>query len=266
MADIFKKRGLIPFLILIFLLSILLSLQSARTWMKNDESKLIFKPRPVHQFGRKRVLYIPWDTPQNTIRKALKERSIKERKESFGQLYLLKNQVVFFNAIGAPLAVIGLERFIASGTEEILILGFCGALCKKAKIADPVLITQAYSEEGTSRHYFPRKRKFRPSSNLLRELKLTLEIKKLPYVLGDAVTTDAPFRETKSWLARNRKKGIGYVDMEASSVFALADFHAINAAALMLVSDNLTDDNHKIQMRHPRLLTNIKKYFVPFLE
>ncbi len=54
--------------------------------------------------------------------------------------------------------------------------------------------------------------------------------------------------------------------MEASAVFALAEFHNIKAAALMLVSDKLSDDKHKIQMKHSMLLTNIKKYFFPFLE
>jgi len=49
-------------------------------------------------------------------------------------------------------------------------------------------------------------------------------------------------------------------------VFALAEFHNIRAAALMLVSDNLSDDKHKFQLKHTELLTNIEKYFFPFLE
>ncbi len=149
--------------------------------MKKDKSELIFKPQPVSQFGRKRVLYIPVDTPMNTIQSALRTRAIKEKREPYGHLFLLKNQVALSTSIGAPLAVIGLERLIASGAEEILILGFCGALDKNAKIADPVIITQASSEEGTSRHYFPRKRIFRPSSSLRKELELTLGAKRLPY-------------------------------------------------------------------------------------
>ncbi|MFC2165123.1 nucleoside phosphorylase [Acidobacteriota bacterium] len=234
--------------------------------MKKDTSEVIFKPQPVSHFGRKRVLYIPCDTPLNTIQNALKKRAVKEKKELYGHLFLLKSQVALSMIIGAPLAVIGLERFIASGAEEIIILGFCGALDAKAKIADPVIITQASSEEGTSKHYYPRKRIFRPESSLRRELELTLDKRGLPYSSGTVVTTDAPFRETKAWLLRNREKGMRYVDMEASAVFALAEFHNIKAAALMLVSDNLSDDKHKIQMKHSTLQTNIEKYFIPFLE
>lgn len=233
--------------------------------MKKDTSEVIFKPRAVSHFGRKRVLYIPLDTPMKTIQNAIAKHSIKEKKEPFGHLFLLKNQVVLSASIGAPLAVIGLERLIASGAEEILVLGFCGALDKKSRIADPVIITQASSEEGTSQHYFPQKRIFRPASTLRKELELTLGAKRLPYSSGAVVTTDAPFRETKSWLARNAKKGIRYVDMEASAVFALAKFRNIKAAALMLVSDNLSDDKHRLHMRHSMLLTNIEKYFFPFL-
>jgi len=234
--------------------------------MNKDKNEAIFKPQPLRQFGRKRVLYIPVDTPMNTIQNALRQCSIKERKEPFGHLFLLKKHAVLSMAIGAPLAVIGLERFIASGAEEILILGFCGSLDKRAKIADPILITQASSEEGTTRHYFPRKTLFRPSSLLKKELELTLDANRLPYSAGAVVSTDAPFRETKTWLARNTEKGIRFVDMESSAVFALAEFHNIDAAALMLVSDNLSDDQHKIQMKHTMLLKNIKKYFYPFLE
>jgi purine-nucleoside phosphorylase len=159
-----------------------------------------------------------------------------------------------------------LERFIASGAEEIVTLGFCGALQKKSKVGDPVVISQATSEEGTSRHYFPRKRTFRPSPALKKEIEQTFYAKELPYSEGSVVTTDAPYRETRSWLAGNTKKGIGYVDMEASAVFALAEFYGINAAAVMLVSDNLSDAKHRIRMNHSRLLTNINHYFYPFLK
>jgi len=234
--------------------------------MNRDTSEVIFKPRPLSRFKRKRVLYIPLDTPLNSIHTVLKQRSIREKRELFGHLFLLPNTVVLSMCIGAPLAVIGLERCIASGAEEILILGFCGALDARTKIGDAVIITRASSEEGTSQHYYPRKRVFRPSACLTKELELTLERTKLPHVSGATVSTDAPFRETQSWLARNRAKGVRYVDMEASAVFALADFHNIEAAALMLVSDNLSDDTHEVQITHKALLTNIEKYFFPFLE
>lgn len=234
--------------------------------MKLDTSEVIFKPQPVRQFGHKRVLYIPCDTPIKSIQIALEKRAIKEKRDPMGHLFLFKNCSVLFNVIGAPMAVIGLERFIASGAEEIIILGFCGALEKNTKIGDPVVINLASSQEGTSRHYFPRRRIFRPSCSLKNELELTFVARKLPYFEGAVVTTDAPFRETKSWLARNTKKGIGYVDMEASAVFALAEFHGVNTAAMMLVSDNLSDSKHRIQLKHSRLLTNIKKYFYPFFK
>jgi len=234
--------------------------------MRKSKDEVLFKPQPVRGFERRNILYIPIDTPLNTIGEALKKRSLKEMATPFGYAYLLKNRAVVFQAVGAPLAVIWLERFVVSGTEEILILGFCGALHSKSKTADPVIITEATSEEGTSRHYFPRKRIFHPSASLSQTVRQTLQARSLPYRTGSLVSTDAPFRETKSWLEQQRKKRLGFVDMEASAVFAMAEFHGIQAAALMLVTDNLSEAKHKIHFKHPRLIKNVQNYFFPFME
>jgi len=234
--------------------------------MGKNGSEVLFKPQPVRGFERRKILYIPVDTPLNTIGGALKKHSLKELDTPFGYAYLLKKRAVVFQAVGSPLAVIWLERFAVSGAEEVLILGFCGALHSKSKTADPVIITKAASEEGTSRHYFPRRRVFYPSPSLSQEVRQRLQTERLTCHTGSLVSTDAPFRETKSWLVRQRKKGLGFVDMEASAVFALAEFHGIQAAALMLVTDNLSEDEHKIRFKHPRLIKNVQDYFFPFLE
>ncbi|MBN1222244.1 MAG: nucleoside phosphorylase [Candidatus Aminicenantes bacterium] len=234
--------------------------------MNKSKSKVLFKPQPLHGFERSRVLYIPMDAPSKIIGKALKKRAVKATTTPLGQVFLLKETAVIHLVVGAPTAVIWLERFVASGAKELLILGFCGSLKSETNIADPILITKALSEEGTSRHYFPRRRIFRPSTSLQSEVRQTLRTRKLPCIEGSVVSTDAPFRETESWLEKNRKKGIGFVDMEASAVFALAEFHGIKPAALMLVTDKLTANKHKIHFKHPDLTKNIQKYFFPFME
>jgi len=234
--------------------------------MKNSESEVLFKPQPMKGFERRRILYIPIDTPSGIIGKTLKKQSAKEKMTPFGQSYLLKNTAVIYLVVGAPSAVIWMERFIASGAREILILGFCGALEPDSAISDPILITEAVSEEGTSKHYFPHRESFLPSPGLNREMKKELRKRNLAHQTGTIVSTDAPFRETKSWLERHRKKGIRFVDMEASAVFAVAEYYGIEAAALMLVTDNLSKAKHKINVKHPRLIQNIKSCFFPFMK
>ena len=127
-------------------------------------------------------------------------------------------------------------------------------------------VKDAYSEEGTSTHYFPRKRHFSPSSSLKARVENTLSEQGLPFVNGSIVSTDAPFRETQQWIDKNREKGIGFVDMETSAVFALATFYGIEAAALHVVSDQLASSSHNVGFHTLKLEQNVQKYFMPFID
>ncbi len=231
---------------------------------QNDES--IIKPQSIKGFGHGQVLYIPVDPPSLKLHKLLKESAKRTKTTPFGHLYRLPNRTVLTQCVGAPLAVMMLERLIASGAREIVILGFCGALDENTDIGEAVSATDAVSEEGTSKHYFPRKKCFRPSSILKGRIENALSKRSLSFVNGSIVSTDAPFRETRKWLERNRGKGIGFVDMETSAVLALADFYGIEAAALLLVSDQITPSSHRLGLHALKLSQNIRKYFLPFID
>jgi purine-nucleoside phosphorylase len=234
--------------------------------MKSQKNKSIIKPRPIRGFAQKTVLYIPVDLPSFKIQKVLKEKAKKTKMSPLGQLYGFEKKTVLFQCVGAPLAVLTLERLITSGAQEIIMLGFCGTLDEDRDIGEAVSVTEAASEEGTSRHYFPRKRLFRASPRLKGRVEDSLTELGLSFLNGSVASTDAPYRETPSWLARNRARGIGYVDMETSAVFALADFYGIQAAALHLVSDKLTSSSHRMRLTSLKLARNIQKYFLPFID
>jgi uridine phosphorylase len=225
----------------------------------------IFKPKPLKGFHHYKAVYMPVDTPSQTLWNELKKRVLREKKTPFGHYLLLDSTVVFYQCIGASSAVIGLERLIASGTQEIIILGFCGSLNPGFSLLDAVSINKAYSEEGTSRHYVARKKIFHASIQLREKIEKSLIDRNLPFSLGSTVSTDAPFRETQSWLRDKQKKGIDVVDMEASAVFALGEYHGIPTAALMIVSDELTGKKWKKVFKIQKLNTRIKEYFIPFL-
>jgi len=55
--------------------------------------------------------------------------------------------------MGAPQAVLTVEKLIALGVRRIVALGWCGSLQPAVRIGDVVLPTGAISEEGTSAHY-----------------------------------------------------------------------------------------------------------------
>ena len=131
--------------------------------MKRDS---IVKPPPYPGFHQKKVVYVPGDTSYHFIYKAIQKHIKNKKTRPFGQLFLLEDKIILYRCVGAPTTVMFLERLVASGASEILILGFCGSLSDRIKIHDAVSIQKAYREEGTSKHYFPRKKVYKPSPQL----------------------------------------------------------------------------------------------------
>jgi uridine phosphorylase len=226
----------------------------------------ILKPKPLKGFSHRRAVYFPVDPPSGIFGDVLKKRASREKVTPFGRFFLLDNTAVMYRCIGASSAVMGLEYLIVTGAKEIMILGFCGSLNPGIFCLDVVSINKAYSEEGTSRLYIPGKKIFNSSGPLRQKIESRLVERSLPFLQGATVSTDAPFRETKSWLEDKQKKGIDVVDMEASAVFALGEYHGIPTAALMIVSDELAGKKWKNVFKHPRLNALLKEYFIPFLE
>ena len=196
-------------------------------------------PEPLSHFRREKVVYIPCDLPSGLIKKHLHKKAIRVKTSEWGTLFLLNDKNILFQAMGAPLAVMTLERLAASGAQEILVLGFCGSLNPRFPIASIVSVTKAHADEGTSRHYMPRKKYFHASLNSRTAVENVLAAGRLPFLKGTAVSTDAPFRETPAWLRTMQAKGCDIVDMETSAVFAFALYRRIPAASLLMVSDEL---------------------------
>ena len=73
--------------------------------------------------------------------------------------------------LGAPQAVLVLEKLIALGVTEVMTVGWCGSLQPDVGIGDLVLPTGAFSEEGTSPHYPVANPQHGPSRKLLDALK-----------------------------------------------------------------------------------------------
>jgi purine-nucleoside phosphorylase len=231
-----------------------------------NASASIVGPRPFKDVLADRVIYVPMDVPSGLIKKHLREKSDKENQTGWGILYGLGRTTVLFQTIGAPTAVISLERLVASGAREILILGFCGSLDPAYALASPVSITKAYSNEGTSGHYCPGQKIFDVSPDLQKAIENSLNQRGLPFLRGAVVTTDAPYRETPAWLRKMRQRRMDVVDMEASAVFGLARFHRLKAAALMIVSDELFSGRWTTSFSNPGLIKAVQSYFFPFLE
>lgn len=144
-------------------------------------------------------------------------------------------------AVGAPMAVLSLEKLIALGCKKIVVLGTCGAIRKSLAIGDVFLPVSAFSEEGTSAHYPLTDQPF-ASKQLSVDIVKCLERKNIASTSGKIWTTDAPYRETREKIARYEGLGGQAVDMEFSALITVAAYRKVELAAVMVVSDLLTGD------------------------
>lgn len=142
--------------------------------------------------------------------------------------------------VGAPYAVMAAETLIAWGARVLIFLGWCGAVSGSVAIGDLVLPTSALVDEGTSRHYLSGASESAPSPSLVQKISEACASEGLRAHPGAVWTTDAPFRETREKVLAFRRQGALAVEMECSALFTLGVFRSVEAAALLVVSDDLS--------------------------
>ncbi|HUT52982.1 MAG TPA: nucleoside phosphorylase [bacterium] len=141
--------------------------------------------------------------------------------------------------MGAPVAVMVLEKCIAQGVRNFLFLGFCGSINPGLRLGDLLVVASALSEEGTSPHYFPDR--FPPLAGPKATLALeqALKSERVRYQKGQVWTSDAFYRETRDKVRRYGQQGVLGVEMETSALFTVARYRGVNLGALMVVTDEL---------------------------
>lgn len=174
-------------------------------------------------------------------------------------------------AIGAPSAVLAMEKLIALGARNIILMGWCGAVDRSYIIGDIVVPSGAVCGEGTSRYYSDETQPTPSQAAILRIKNLLVE-EKLTYLEGRIWSTDAPYRESRSYLQHlNTEEYVVGVDMEFSALCTVAAFRKIDFGAVLIVSDELWSSKWKpgfknkhfqqrcIQVQHCLLKQRYKK-------
>lgn len=169
-------------------------------------------------------------------------------------------------AIGAPMAVLCMEKLIALGAKRIILFGWCGAICKNLEIGDILLPTRAKSGEGTSR-YYPLADPAVPTADLRDHLARIYEKSTIQVNPGCVWSTDAVYREDRRMLqALSLKNKVVAVDMEFSALCTVACFRKIEFVAVLVVSDQLWANTWRPGFSSARFLEQKEKAFEVLLE
>jgi len=203
------------------------------------------KRRTDPDLGRDAVLVITRSDLDHLLDLTKKKRLLSLDMDFF-KLHLVEKEgggtfAIIGPFLGAPHAVMGMEKIIALGARRIFGLGWCGSLQPDLRVGDFVLPTGALSEEGTSRHYPIGNSAPVPDMDLLRRMERRIAEEHLCCRQGTVWTTDAPYRETPSKIRKYREEGVLAVDMEMSALMTLAVYRSVSFEALLVVSDELFD-------------------------
>jgi purine-nucleoside phosphorylase len=156
---------------------------------------------------------------------------------------------------GSPYAVMLLETLALWGARKVIFYGWCGAVSDSIRIGDIIIPTAAYIDEGTSIHYdrnnMPGNQFSLPSPDLTKMIKHDLKESGITFREGPVWTTDAIYRETPKKISLYKEKNALGVEMELSAIFSVSKFRNIEAAGILVVSDEVSSFTWKPGFKEP---------------
>ena len=170
-----------------------------------------------------------------------KNRLFMNKKAGFLNLKIRYNEkaLILGPLMGAPLVGIVIEVLNSLGIKEIIGVGWAGKVNPRLIKGDLFLPTKAYSLEGVSRFYFPKKRVFYPDRNIFKKVEKEIA-KRISFKRGEILSVDAPliFEKEKMHLHRWRNK-VEAIDMETSALFSVAHSLQMKVMALHFIIDEV---------------------------
>jgi uridine phosphorylase len=149
--------------------------------------------------------------------------------------------VLYQSGIGAPAAAAALEELAALGTSRFLSIGTAGSLQRDLRPGDLVLCEAAIRDEGVSHHYLPSAKLATADTDLTGVLRAAMARRGLRFRAGTSWTIDTPYRETVAEARHYQAEGVLCVEMEAASLFAVAEVRGLRVASAFTISDSLAD-------------------------
>ena len=119
-------------------------------------------------------------------------------------------------------------------------MGWCGSVSDEVKIGDVVVPGGGIVDEGTSPHYGVAPGEIsRPAATIVDRLRGILKAESIGFHEGLVWTTDGAFRETPDKVLHFKSMKALAVEMELSCLFSVADHLGVEAAGVLVVSDEL---------------------------
>ncbi|GAA4215790.1 hypothetical protein [Microbispora amethystogenes] len=165
--------------------------------------------------------------------------------------------------IGAPLIAFLLEMLAGCGLQEIVIVTSAGGIASDLQVGSLFVVEAADSENGVTRAFAPGRREFRPSALVTANLHEACRVSGVRAKPARSHSSDVFFRDTP--LPPHTDGGPDLVEMEAATVFAVAERRGVRAGAVGYVSDVLAEewsrpDDHYYPPERMRLLDVIRAY------
>jgi len=146
---------------------------------------------------------------------------------------------VIFPGVGAPLASITLADAIGYGCRKFVVCGAVGALVPELVAGHVVVPEVTVRDEGTSYNYLTPSNEIRADARTVSVIRMVLEERSVPYMLGKTWTSDAVYRETRAKVEGRQGDGSVVVEMEAAALMAIAHFRRVPLAYLLYAGDSL---------------------------
>lgn len=129
------------------------------------------------------------------------------------------------------------ELLFVSGARVVIGLTSAGRVAPSLALPHVVVADEAIRDEGTSYHYVAPGRSIRAPDKFAEALHAALREFPLPVAKGLVWTTDAPYRETADQIQAYAEERVLAVEMQAASLFALAERKALQIGVVAHVTN-----------------------------
>lgn len=145
--------------------------------------------------------------------------------------------------MGTPSLSIVVEELLRLGARELIRVGTCGGIAPGLNTGDLVIASSAAATDGATQTYLHGEA-YAPTPDfaLTDALYHAAEAAAIPVRAGQVASVDVFYNPDEDYARRWRERGVLAFEMEASALFYLATRAGVRAAALLTVSDVLSDE------------------------